>query len=127
MVVGEEDPEGEGAVLDDRLSAAAGIPDPPDRVAAGERAIQGRGKPRRRGEESGRLVGGVGARWKEEGASKGGWVVGMRERSSTNPRRMQLEERCRRSIQSPTFIHRHSWYSRMRKKESVFLDTTTRS
>ena len=104
-----EDPEGEAAVLDDRLSAAARIPDPVDRV---ERAIQGCGSRGRRG--------GEGDRWRN-----GGGVVGMHERSSSNPRRMQ-QERCRRSIQSPpfrpTFIHRHSCYSPMRKKESVFRE-----
>lgn len=139
-----EDPEGEAAVLDDRLSAAARIADPVDRIA-GECAIQGCGKHRgRRWRGEGRLVGdrwrdgdsgGVGTRrrWKEEEAveearrraRKGRGVVGMHERSSSNPRRMQ-QERCRRSIQSPpfrpTFIHRHSCYSPMRKKESVFRE-----
>lgn len=128
-----EDPEGEAAVLDDRLSAAARIPDPVDRV---ERAIQGCGSRGRRGGEGDRWRndGGVGRRWEEEEAAEearrraregGGGVVGMHERSSSNPRRMQ-QERCRRSIQSPpfrpTFIHRHSCYSPMRKKESVFRE-----
>lgn len=131
-----EDPEGEAAVLDDRLSAAARMPDPVDRIA-GERAIQGCGNRGRRWRGEGRLVGdrwrngdsgGVGTEeealeeaWRERARKGRRGVVGMHERSSSNPRRMQ-QERCRRSIRSPTFIHRHSWYPRMRKKESVFRE-----